>query len=84
MLRICSLKKAFTASPKSGKVAYFRSQKVLPEGQQPLRPRSQFFGCIEIPSPLRSATEDTNTPLALTGAQIGASAIEPGGPVDAE
>jgi hypothetical protein len=43
--------------------------------------RSQFFlGCGEISSPLRLATEDTNTPLALIGTPIGASTVVPAGP----
>jgi len=43
--------------------------------------RLQFFlRCGEISSPLRPATEDTNTPLALTGTPTGASTIAPAGP----
>ena len=43
--------------------------------------RSQFFlGCGEISSPLRLATEDTYTPLALIGTPIGASTVAPAGP----
>jgi hypothetical protein len=43
--------------------------------------RSQFFlGYGEISSPLRLATEDTNTPLALIGTPIGASTVALAGP----
>lgn len=67
------------AKPEAG--VQSKARFILKDYSLPRPKRSQFFlGCGEISSPLRPATEHTNTPLALTGTPIGASTIGPAGP----